>query len=687
MEAVSADKAGSATKDFLDNVGTIEVVVLRCKAPTQVTSADNAQVSTRNNEGKGIKQTTHKQPEKSKPASAKAGSVSNASRAQSSIGGLMGLFDGAADYNFDGPADVPTATLQDLQALLTQMQNLQQGATAPPAGGIPQVQTILSGQTNAVPQQPGYRAPSVTGDPRYAGLYGADRREMKERLRARGEAVSVTDFGNGAYAYPTQPRQQRSPYGQAPGGFSAYVPQTQGGAEQAIAAEVAAVQALMEQLGSQKQAAKSAFTMVEDPVVLQANGERGNKVASNAWETKSVSKKQEEKKATSINGWSTGNSKAAGNNGWDTGSKKVDNQNGWDSGSNKPAGNADWGHVSNKPVSIANWGSASNKVAGGNGWEEAKPVSVSYNDWKKKEQQQQQQKPSSAKNEWDTSNKSQGWGDEKAASQKANDDAVWGDFKSYNGSGKSEAAKSHPHRSRRPHKEDGTQNKVDDWAKQQQNVTGNAWDTINKNNTSGNTWDDTTSIKLHKNDNNWDTSKNKQPSVHQQSQKAQERILKNGSSTYVKPYWAHWDRNPPAPIEPAPPPQGPKNLYTHRAGPLPAVPASTAKQRDLAAQVRVGAGADYYHRTSRPEYLDEMVKPYAVFTFRYRSKEFVESKLGIKVEEVEESGEDVRKMTKEELIKEVLRARGVKVREGAGEKGKGKEKGKEKERTSDVVWN
>ena len=37
-------------------------------------------------------------------------------------------------------------------------------------------------------------------------------------------------------------------------------------------------------------------------------------------------------------------------------------------------------------------------------------------------------------------------------------------------------------------------------------------------------------------------------------------------------------------------------------------------------QVKAGRGAMYQHTLGRPEYLDSMEKPYAVFVFKYRSK-------------------------------------------------------------------
>ncbi|KAI9740425.1 MAG: hypothetical protein M1834_005005 [Cirrosporium novae-zelandiae] len=81
-------------------------------------------------------------------------------------------------------------------------------------------------------------------------------------------------------------------------------------------------------------------------------------------------------------------------------------------------------------------------------------------------------------------------------------------------------------------------------------------------------------------------------------------------------------------------------------------------------QVQPGYPAHYAKRCVKPEYLDTHERPYAVFVFKYRSKEVIESLLNISIErnfEAEASAERLHLsvLSKEEIIQQLLEARGL----------------------------
>ncbi|KAL9030571.1 MAG: hypothetical protein Q9196_001332 [Gyalolechia fulgens] len=87
---------------------------------------------------------------------------------------------------------------------------------------------------------------------------------------------------------------------------------------------------------------------------------------------------------------------------------------------------------------------------------------------------------------------------------------------------------------------------------------------------------------------------------------------------------------------------------------------------DLPFRVRRGEPALYQHKVASPKYMDTHDKPYAVFIFRYGSKDVVEQMLNISIPQ----SEDVEKaklasLSKEELIAEVIKS---KVRSGRVQK-------------------
>ncbi|KAI5255713.1 hypothetical protein E4T42_01848 [Aureobasidium subglaciale] len=121
----------------------------------------------------------------------------------------------------------------------------------------------------------------------------------------------------------------------------------------------------------------------------------------------------------------------------------------------------------------------------------------------------------------------------------------------------------------------------------------------------------------------------------------------------AKPYWNDWNKRPTL--------SGPRltrDLYIAPEEPLPLVPKQAARSKHVEHQVKTGKGAQYLHLCARPEYLDSMKQPYAVFTFKYRSKRFIEKKFKV---EIKEEGKNlmakIADMSKNELAEELFRLR------------------------------
>jgi hypothetical protein len=120
-----------------------------------------------------------------------------------------------------------------------------------------------------------------------------------------------------------------------------------------------------------------------------------------------------------------------------------------------------------------------------------------------------------------------------------------------------------------------------------------------------------------------------------------------------KPYWNDWNKRPSIPSS-----RPSRNLYIAPEEPMPLVPKQAARAKHVEHQVKTGKGAQYLHLCARPEYLDSMKQPYAVFTFKYRSKRFIEKKFKI---EIKEEGKALKAkladMSKDELAEELFRLR------------------------------
>ncbi|SMY20022.1 unnamed protein product [Zymoseptoria tritici ST99CH_1A5] len=211
---------------------------------------------------------------------------------------------------------------------------------------------------------------------------------------------------------------------------------------------------------------------------------------------------------------------------------------------------------------------------------------------------------------------------------------------------------------------------------EQQNGGNDGWDKDNDDagNNGGNAWGDAPADNAAENNDEWGEKKSDKPksgskaaSNHRPSKSTTGRSTTSTSSTVqphaeIKPYWKSWATKPAAASKLRLPFRDP---YKYPAPPTPAVPASKAK--DIKYGVQAGRGADYAHKHYRPEYLDSMEKPYAVFTFKYRSREALEKIVGKGkvreggIGEAEKVAEKERLMRtpKDELVAELLRKRGV----------------------------
>ncbi|CAK1354440.1 unnamed protein product [Cercospora beticola] len=125
----------------------------------------------------------------------------------------------------------------------------------------------------------------------------------------------------------------------------------------------------------------------------------------------------------------------------------------------------------------------------------------------------------------------------------------------------------------------------------------------------------------------------------------------------IKPYWGDWATRPDDKRKPR---AQPRDAYVYPAPPSIAAPAGKAPS--VSHGVQAGRGANYAHKLHRPEYLDTMQQPYAIFTFKYRSKPALEKILGRKIDtsniqkaahEVEQ--EKLMRLPKDELVAELMR--------------------------------
>ncbi|EME49371.1 hypothetical protein DOTSEDRAFT_76701 [Dothistroma septosporum NZE10] len=127
----------------------------------------------------------------------------------------------------------------------------------------------------------------------------------------------------------------------------------------------------------------------------------------------------------------------------------------------------------------------------------------------------------------------------------------------------------------------------------------------------------------------------------------------------IKPYWADWNKPQQDVTRPRVQPRDP---YEYPR--VTTVLAPAGRARDVSHGVQAGRGAHYAHKTFRPEYLDTMDKPYAIFTFKYRSQAALERILKRKIDTrdtkraVDEAEkEKLMRLPKNELVEEMLKMR------------------------------
>lgn len=124
------------------------------------------------------------------------------------------------------------------------------------------------------------------------------------------------------------------------------------------------------------------------------------------------------------------------------------------------------------------------------------------------------------------------------------------------------------------------------------------------------------------------------------------------SKPHLKAYFTTWTQSPSP---------GTAATFTLPATPAPAVPASYASTANLTHQLQTGAGTPYTHRTSRPRYLDSMSKPYAVFVFKYRSREKLAEILNVDVDKIKQDRQSLTRrmqgLSREQVLELYMRAK------------------------------
>jgi hypothetical protein len=174
------------------------------------------------------------------------------------------------------------------------------------------------------------------------------------------------------------------------------------------------------------------------------------------------------------------------------------------------------------------------------------------------------------------------------------------------------------------------------------------------------------------------STRNSTKSYHPKHQK-----LRNLSNSGTKD---HWKFPPPPSKKLYPIPEdyesitsnGNRKIWTIPEEPLHAIPAAKAEQEMLEHQVRAGKGTRYHHIVGRPKYLDSLEKPYAVFRFKYRSRDVLRDILGAKIVPEEDAvptapsppiEEKLQAMSKEEVVARFMELNNkLKEREGTAAK-------------------
>ncbi|KAI9657203.1 MAG: hypothetical protein M1829_006949 [Trizodia sp. TS-e1964] len=120
-----------------------------------------------------------------------------------------------------------------------------------------------------------------------------------------------------------------------------------------------------------------------------------------------------------------------------------------------------------------------------------------------------------------------------------------------------------------------------------------------------------------------------------------------------KPYWNMWCKSRPGSTMA-------DDVYIGAEDPPTPVPIDMIPDESISHQVRSGKPALYSHRPTRPQYMDNIESPYAVFIFKYRSIDALENLLGITVPEtivdpIESEKQRLLAMSKDDIINEMLK--------------------------------
>lgn len=114
-------------------------------------------------------------------------------------------------------------------------------------------------------------------------------------------------------------------------------------------------------------------------------------------------------------------------------------------------------------------------------------------------------------------------------------------------------------------------------------------------------------------------SKKSKKSKSSSSPKSSLTLVSPNPQPHPKPYWSTW-RIPHSPFTDSPLKQEPPPPPPPCEDPLYAVPRAVARRHGTSHQVQPGKAAPYMHKKNKPQYMDDMENPYAVFEFRYRDK-------------------------------------------------------------------
>lgn len=137
---------------------------------------------------------------------------------------------------------------------------------------------------------------------------------------------------------------------------------------------------------------------------------------------------------------------------------------------------------------------------------------------------------------------------------------------------------------------------------------------------------------------------------------------------YIKSYWKNINKTPfamPPKLHPGAKPDADNSSAVCAPSEAPfVVPEAIVREKAIKQYVHAGKGHSYSHSTGTPQYMDTVEAPYAVFRFKYRSKEMLSHILGkrgkeqiakdIKQEQHDEKKRRLSELSKEQLIEKLM---------------------------------